>query len=72
MWNIFAFLLAIFLMLAWIPPGQRGYEGRPGNQGGNSISDQTGYEGQPGNQSGSNQAGQQGYEGRPGNQSNGK
>lgn len=31
-----------------VPPGQKGYEGQPGNQGhgGNN-----GYEGQPGNQS---------------------
>ena len=33
------------------PPGQRGYEGQPGNQGGYHQSGQTGYEGQPGNQS---------------------
>jgi len=35
------------------PPGQSGYEGQPGNQGGggggNGLS---GYEGQPGNQGG--------------------
>jgi len=37
------------------PPGQLGYEGQPGNQGGGS----------------GNQGGQQGYEGQPGNQSNG-
>ena len=30
------------------PPGQKGYEGKPGNQG----NGQQGYEGQPGNQGG--------------------
>ena len=33
---------------AWQPPGQKGYEGQPGNQG-NGLQ---GYEGQPGNQGG--------------------
>ncbi len=34
------------------PPGQKGYEGQPGNQGGGGGSKGTkGYEGQPGNQS---------------------
>lgn len=34
------------------PPGQLGYEGQPGNQGGGGGSKgQNGYEGQPGNQS---------------------
>ena len=34
------------------PPGQKGYEGQPGNQGGGGGSKgQGGYEGQPGNQS---------------------
>lgn len=33
------------------PPGQRGYEGQPGNQGGGNNGQQ-GYEGQPGNQGG--------------------
>jgi hypothetical protein len=34
------------------PPGQLGYEGQPGNQGGGGGSKgQKGYEGQPGNQS---------------------
>ena len=34
------------------PPGQKGYEGQPGNQGGGGGSKgQNGYEGQPGNQS---------------------
>ncbi len=37
--------------LAWTPPGQRGYEGQPGNQGGYHQAGQQGYEGQPGNQS---------------------
>jgi hypothetical protein len=37
------------------PPGQLGYEGQPGNQGGASgqpASGLLGYEGQPGNQGG--------------------
>ena len=34
------------------PPGQKGYEGQPGNQGGGGGSKgNKGYEGQPGNQS---------------------
>jgi len=37
-----------------VPPGQKGYEGQPGNQGGgnNPGGGQSGYEGQPGNQGG--------------------
>ena len=46
--------------LASQPPGQKGYEGQPGNQGNGSH----GYEGQPGNQGN----GTAGYEGQPGNQ----
>jgi len=40
--------------LADQPPGQRGYEGQPGNQagGGNNAPGLRGYEGQPGNQGG--------------------
>jgi len=35
------------------PPGQLGYEGQPGNQGGGGgANGQQGYEGQPGNQGG--------------------
>lgn len=36
------------------PPGQLGYEGQPGNQGGGGGQPpgQLGYEGQPGNQGG--------------------
>ena len=36
------------------PPGQLGYEGQPGNQGGGQhhAPGQLGYEGQPGNQGG--------------------
>ena len=37
------------------PPGQLGYEGQPGNQGGGSgqpANGLLGYEGQPGNQGG--------------------
>jgi hypothetical protein len=37
--------------VAWVPSGQRGYEGQPGNQGGFHQAGQQGYEGQPGNQS---------------------
>ena len=47
-------------VLADQPPGQLGYEGQPGNQGGGSGNPGTngtpnglkGYEGQPGNQGG--------------------
>ena len=37
-----------------VPPGQKGYEGQPGNQGGggNKGGGLKGYEGQPGNQGG--------------------
>jgi Spy/CpxP family protein refolding chaperone len=39
--------------LADQPPGQKGYEGQPGNQGGGGGGGgQQGYEGQPGNQGG--------------------
>lgn len=40
--------------MASTPPGQRGYEGQPGNQGGGGGSNNglKGYEGQPGNQGG--------------------
>lgn len=38
--------------MAGTPKGQRGYEGKPGNQGGYHQAGQNGYEGQPGNQSG--------------------
>ena len=34
------------------PPGQLGYEGQPGNQGGGGGNGLRGYEGQPGNQGG--------------------
>ena len=34
------------------PPGQLGYEGQPGNQGGPHAPGLLGYEGQPGNQGG--------------------
>lgn len=39
-------------VLASVPPGQKGYEGQPGNQGGYQQAGQQGYEGQPGNQGG--------------------
>jgi hypothetical protein len=35
-----------------VPPGQLGYEGQPGNQGGGTPNGLKGYEGQPGNQGG--------------------
>jgi len=35
-----------------VAPGQLGYEGQPGNQGGGSHPGLLGYEGQPGNQGG--------------------
>ncbi len=44
---VVAVLLVSAVALASTPPGQKGYEGQPGNQGG-----QQGYEGQPGNQGG--------------------
>jgi regulator of protease activity HflC (stomatin/prohibitin superfamily) len=47
-----AALLITSSAFAWVPPGQRGYEGQPGNQGGYQQAGQQGYEGQPGNQSG--------------------
>lgn len=34
------------------PPGQRGFEGQPGNQGGGNAPGLLGFEGQPGNQGG--------------------
>ena len=56
---IFAVILAIVVIIAWAstvlattPPGQKGYEGQPGNQGGYHQNGQRGYEGQPGNQGG--------------------
>ena len=62
--------LASSLVLASTPPGQQGYEGQPGNQGGYHHAGQQGYEGQPGNQGGHNgmPPGLKGYEGQPGNQ----
>jgi hypothetical protein len=48
-------LSAVGTALADQPPGQLGYEGQPGNQGGASgrpASGLEGYEGQPGNQGG--------------------
>jgi hypothetical protein len=41
-------LATVATALADQPPGQKGYEGQPGNQG----NGQKGYEGQPGNQGG--------------------
>ncbi len=52
---LIAVLAAMFISstaLAAIPPGQRGYEGQPGNQGGFQHAGLKGYEGQPGNQGG--------------------
>lgn len=53
---VFAVPLAL-TSTAWAdqPPGQLGYEGQPGNQGGGSGGNAPGllgYEGQPGNQGG--------------------
>ena len=46
-------LAAASPVLASQPPGQLGYEGQPGNQGGGgSNPGLQGYEGQPGNQGG--------------------
>ena len=48
-------LATVVPVLAAQPPGQLGYEGQPGNQGGASgqpASGLEGYEGQPGNQGG--------------------
>jgi opacity protein-like surface antigen len=72
-----AITLASATALAAVPPGQLGYEGRPGNQGGWNQRGQKGYEGQPGNQSNATRnagnsngtsPGLRGYEGYPGNQ----
>jgi hypothetical protein len=52
--SLFA-LAAASPVLATTPPGQRGYEGQPGNQGGGGnhhAPGLLGYEGQPGNQGG--------------------
>lgn len=55
--TFFAALLALGVtasVFASQPPGQLGYEGQPGNQGGGGhhASGLLGYEGQPGNQGG--------------------
>lgn len=63
--KVVAFLLGAFFGLGLVaspaladqPPGQLGYEGQPGNQGGASgqpgpAPGLLGYEGQPGNQGG--------------------
>jgi hypothetical protein len=60
--KVIALTVAALLALATIapvladqPPGQLGYEGQPGNQGGASgqpANGLLGYEGQPGNQGG--------------------
>lgn len=50
---VFAGLVALAAaspVLASQPPGQLGYEGQPGNQGGGNHAGCQGYEGQPGNQ----------------------
>ena len=52
-----AFAVAPGVALADQPPGQLGYEGQPGNQGGAS-----------GNPGGGQPPGLLGYEGQPGNQ----
>jgi hypothetical protein len=52
--GVFFALAAASPALADQPPGQLGYEGQPGNQGGGGGQPpgQLGYEGQPGNQGG--------------------
>jgi hypothetical protein len=54
--GVFFALAAASPALADQPPGQLGYEGQPGNQGGGGGGGQPpgllGYEGQPGNQGG--------------------
>jgi regulator of protease activity HflC (stomatin/prohibitin superfamily) len=45
-------LASIAPAFAAVPPGQRGYEGQPGNQGAHQHPGLQGYEGQPGNQGG--------------------
>jgi len=49
---VIALLVLSSAALAWTPPGQKGHEGQPGNQGGHHHAGQQGYEGQPGNQGG--------------------
>jgi regulator of protease activity HflC (stomatin/prohibitin superfamily) len=52
---IFAAVIALATIapaFASVPPGQRGHEGQPGNQGGYQHAGLQGYEGQPGNQGG--------------------
>ena len=58
--RLFAYAAGITLALSLVagvmasqPPGQKGYEGQPGNQGGQQGGGGlSGYEGQPGNQGG--------------------
>lgn len=52
--SLLAFLISAPTALADQPPGQLGYEGQPGNQGGGGGQPPglLGYEGQPGNQGG--------------------
>ena len=54
MLGVFFALAAVSPALADQPPGQLGYEGQPGNQGGGGGQPPglLGYEGQPGNQGG--------------------
>ncbi len=47
-----ALMVLSSVALASTPPGQKGYEGQPGNQGGYHQAGPQGYEGQPGNQGG--------------------
>lgn len=44
-------LATVSAAFADVPPGQKGYEGQPGNQGGWNQAGPGSYEGQPGNQS---------------------
>ena len=51
--SIAALAISAPAVIADQPPGQLGYEGQPGNQGGGGQPPgQLGYEGQPGNQGG--------------------
>jgi hypothetical protein len=57
--KVLAFVMGALLAIGLVgaaaadqPPGQLGYEGQPGNQGGGPAPGLLGYEGQPGNQGG--------------------
>jgi hypothetical protein len=50
--SLIAILMFSSVAFAATPPGQKGNEGQPGNQGGYHQAGHQGYEGQPGNQGG--------------------